>query len=94
VKSDYPQAYEKGTQILDAMTPLCKRHDKPFRRLSKAEQGWLLDTLMTYIRLDIKSSEIIECDTLLLHDAEMKIADLEFQNDRLTEQIKEMRHYD
>lgn len=93
LKTDYPEAYEKGNQVLDAMTPLCQKHDKPFRRLTKAETGWLLDTLMTYIRMDIKASEIIELDTSIIHSRTMEIEDLKFENDKLKQQLTEMRHY-
>ena len=94
METDYPEAYSKGREILNYMHPLCKKHGRPFRKLSKAEQGWLLDTLMTYIRIDIKSSEILELDNRIIHSLQTENADLHFQNDKLSEQIQEMRHYD
>ena len=93
METDYPLAYEKAMKIIDALTPLCEKLDKPLRRLSKAEQDWLLHTTMRYVRLDVKSSELIELDSRIIHALDMEIEDLKFENDKLKTQLEEMRHY-
>lgn len=93
METDYLHSQEKAQKILDSLQPLCKKHDKPFRRLSKAEQGWLLNTTMRYVRLDLNSSRLIGVDSAIIASLEEENDALKQENTKLNQQLEEMRHY-
>lgn len=93
MESDVPEAFSKAHEMIDSLKPLCEKHDKPFKRLSKAETGWLLDTIMIYIRMDTKASEIIELDNRIIESLQEANNVLRHRNDKLNQQLTEMRYY-